>query len=168
MLIYHPAYDLYHCAFRLLGLLEALPKRPHQSDKIRILDFYFLFPWLLHKVSLPREDFIFKKVLKSFAETYEQVDDPHKLFIRLEPFQIASLRYLSSGNLIDAGKLAEDKVFRTDKPLPSVLLDAIKQSHSENSQLIDFLIGPFFDIEFYGRKGMKARTKLLESKYDAR
>ncbi len=168
MLIYHPAYDLYHCAFRFLRLLEKLPKLPHEVDKLRILDFYLLFPSLLKKVSLPRNAMIFRKILNSFSDKYEEITDPHKLFSQLDPFQIASLRYLSSGHVIEAEHLSRGKVSRTDRGLPTPLLDAINRANSEDSELLDFLIGPFFDLEFYGSAGLKARTKLMEFRYDPR
>lgn len=166
MLIYHPAYDLYHCAFRFLRLLEKIPKLPHEVDKLRILDFYLLFPSLLKRVSLPRNALIFRKMFKSYADTYEELADPYKIFIQLEPFQIASLRYLSSVELIDVEDLSNGKVNRTETRLPTMLFDAINKANSEHSELLDFLIGPFFELEFYGSNGLKARTKLLEYKYD--
>lgn len=168
MIIYHPAYDLYHCTFRFLRLLEKLPKLPHELDKLRILDFYLQFPSLLKRVSLPKNAMIFRKILKSFSDTYEEIADPHKLLSQLEPFQIASLRYLSSGNVIEAEHLSKGKVSRTERGLPTPLLDAIKKANYEDSELLDFLIGPFFDLEFYGSAGLKARTKLMEFRYDPR
>jgi ABC-three component (ABC-3C) system Middle Component 5 len=167
MLIYHPAYDLYHCTFRFLRLLEKLPKLPHEVDKLRILDFYLLFPSLLKRVSpLPRNALIFRRILKSFSDTYEEIADPHKLFSQLEPFQIASLRYLSSSDVLDAEHLSKGKVSRTARGLPTPLLDSINRANSEDAELLDFLIGPFFELDFYGSDGLKARTKLMEFRYD--
>ncbi|HGA8765958.1 TPA: ABC-three component system middle component 5, partial [Salmonella enterica subsp. enterica serovar Virchow] len=45
MLIYHPAYDAYHCLFRMIALIDHVNEI--EVDKARILDFYLIFPALV-------------------------------------------------------------------------------------------------------------------------
>lgn len=46
MLIYNQAFDFYHSIFRMLQL-TTFGVNNVQIEKIRILDFYIVFPWKL-------------------------------------------------------------------------------------------------------------------------
>ncbi len=166
MLLYHPAFDLNHCNFRLLQLMEALPRDTHELNKLRILDFYLLFPTLLKQVRMPRAAVGNKSMLKKIDIPYERIDDPYRLFLKLEPLQRTALKSLATYNIIDAEYLRKDKVLRTSKQLPSVLVAAIKKSNDNRSSVLGLLTGPLFDVEFYGDQGLKARTGLMEHRYD--
>ncbi len=166
MLIYHPAYDIYHCIFRFLRLLEILPKVPHEADKLRILDFYLLFPHLLKEVLLPLEARSYRKTINKLDEPYENVKDPHKMFLKLETFQLSALRCLASCNIIDINEFSSERIMRTKKKIPEQLLATINKTNSDNPDLVNLLTGPLFDLAFYGDKGLKARTKLMEYRYD--
>lgn len=48
MLIYHPAYDAYHCVFRMLLIAERVSGI--EVEKARILDFYLVFPGMVKKI----------------------------------------------------------------------------------------------------------------------
>jgi len=55
MLIYHPAFDLYNCAFRMLQLMISIKQNEVELDKLRIWDFYLTFPNEARKISYPRD-----------------------------------------------------------------------------------------------------------------
>lgn len=166
MLIYHPLYDEYHCIFRLLRLLEAAGSKDIEIDRLRILDFYLLFPFLLTQMSFPRSALKHKKGLPP-GGPYETIRDPYKVFIQLEPFQQSALNCLVSFGLLDSIKLKEGFAKRTQKALPSALADSIQMANAKDSDLIALLTGPLFDLDFYGPQGLKARTRLMEYRYDA-
>lgn len=63
MLVYHPAYDAYHCLFRMMAIMENTNRL--EIDKLKILDFYILFPALLSEVKMPREFIKIKKNSKT-------------------------------------------------------------------------------------------------------
>jgi len=42
MLIYHPAFDAYHCVYRMTMLTQKVKELEY--SKLRILDFYLCFP----------------------------------------------------------------------------------------------------------------------------
>ncbi|WP_425293911.1 ABC-three component system middle component 5 [Mesorhizobium japonicum] len=54
MLVYHPAFDVYHGVFRALLLLENTPTKSMPADTLRIIDLYFVFPYLLADLDFPR------------------------------------------------------------------------------------------------------------------
>lgn len=53
MIIYNQAFDLYHCIFRILNFLNRFnPSDIIEVDKLRIWDFYFLFPNKVYDIRL--------------------------------------------------------------------------------------------------------------------
>ena len=68
MLIYHPAYDAFHCVFRMLAIIETVPNI--EVDKARVLDFYLLFPALMADIRLPVELAHARKLAKSVSNIY--------------------------------------------------------------------------------------------------
>lgn len=44
-MIYSPAFDLYHCIYRMLQILGRFTEGDiMETDRLRIYDFYLLFP----------------------------------------------------------------------------------------------------------------------------
>lgn len=166
MLLYHPAFDIYHAAFRLLRLLDKLPRSPHDLERIRILDFYLLFPNQIGDIKLPKEAIRFRKLLESPETPYAAIQDPRRIFSELEAYQMTALKLLASANLIDIRGLAEGKISRTDQPIPQKLSAAMNSSNDRSADLIELLAGPLSNIDLYGKSGLKARTDLFEYRYD--
>jgi len=52
--IWHASRDPYHCAFRLIRLLLGYKEGSLAFDRLRLIDMFFLYPVLLHGVSMPR------------------------------------------------------------------------------------------------------------------
>ena len=165
MLIYHPAFDHYHCAFRALLILLASEKNEMVVDRLRIVDFYLLFPAQLNKMSFTQDLRSEKKKWKSFQNRFNRVPDPRRFFDELEPFQKEGLSYLLSANII-----AEDKdknvVAVIKKNIPKSLLVLLGEQSDKNEELIDLLVNKFDQIDLYGNDGLKRRTNLFEYRYD--
>lgn len=168
MLFYHPIFDIHHCCFRILRLLSSLPAVEHEVDKIRIMDLYLLFPTLLKKVQMPKTAVRFKKYYQNLESPYETIENPYKLLMQLEPIQQSALGHLSSCNIINPKQFIKGGVLKTEAFIPDKLVQVIDSANNENSDLMSLLSGPFFNIDFYGKNGLKARTGLLEHKYDAK
>ena len=167
MLTYHPAFDFYHCIFRMLRLLERLPKTPHELVKLRILDFYLLFPSELKGFEFPRNIQTKKRNFQK-ENIYERIEDPKRILMRLEPFQITACKSLCSHGLIDPKVFDEGKILRTSLPLPESLLAKIGESNLTEPEPIGLLTGPFNNIDLYGKSGLKKRSDLFTYRYDAR
>lgn len=167
MLIYHPAFDSYHAIFRSLALLGELPIAPYEIERIRILDFYLLFPVALQDVVFPRKAVQYRRKLLRDRNRYEWVEDPQLIFARLEPYQMAAFRFLAATDLIDGINFASGKIKRTGLPLPDALAENLSEFKATNSDLIQLLAGEFRGISLYGPSGLKSRTHLFEHRYDA-
>ncbi len=166
MIIYHPLFDVYHGVFRILQILEAIPRNKIDFERLKIIDFYMLFPSLLKEVSFPMEIVNLKKKFKKFYNTYESIEDPYRLFIQLESFQNSSIGLLIALDFIKSDDFNNGIITRTLKQLPRPLTLEIQNANKENNDVVSFLTGPFVEIELYGDRGLKARTKLMEYKYD--
>jgi len=167
MLIYHPIYDEYHCVFRILRLLEVVASKNIEVDRLRVLDFYLLFPSLLPRVKMPQSARKYRKMVHDTFGPYENIHDPYKVFIQLEPFQQGALCCLVSCGLLDASGLKQGFAKRTPKTLPAPLANSIRRANETDRDLIGLLAGPLFDLDFYGPDGLKARTGLMEYRYDS-
>jgi hypothetical protein len=165
MLTYHPAFDLYNAIFRFLRLLEPMRNRTVELERLRILDFYLLFPFLLRDIQFPASAIKYRKHFKKGPSEYENISDPKRLFARLEPYQLAALQSLAAYSLIEKQLLKEGNIRRTSSELPSELQAAIA-SRNNNSIEIQLLSGPLTEIDLYGKSGLKHKSDLFEYRYD--
>jgi hypothetical protein len=168
MLVYHPAFDIYNGVFRMLQLVTFMKQENVELDKIRIWDFYLTFPNEARKISYPTSLSELKKIFKKRPENpYEDLIDSKRIINRMKPYQMAALRCLASYGLIDSDLLAKKIISKTDKEIPSELLNKINDLSVEKSNIINLIIG-FHELPLYGKAGLKERTGLIEFKYDPR
>ncbi len=166
MLIYSPAYDLYHTMFRILQITE---RNEHvmEVDKLRILDFYLAFPAELLDIKSFRGFNKYRKYLKAEKNQYERVIDHKRLFFKMEQIQISAMKALVSYSLLDANEFKNGKVKRTETPLNEQLNARIQEKFKTNQNLLTLITGPLASLNLYGHLGLKVKTNLIEFKYDA-
>jgi hypothetical protein len=165
MLVYHPAFDIYHGVFRLLRILSLSPKQQFEMERIRILDFYLLFPNELLKFRFPAA-MRKKRSLFQGANPYQSINDPKRVFFRLEPYQTCAIKCLVARQFVDTGLFFDGKVARTGKPLPDGLNLAIQKANQASPALIEFMNDSLLKIDLYGDSGLKGRSDLFEYRYD--
>ena len=57
MIVYQPAFDLYHTLFRIMKLLSYFEKNDYiEIERLRIWDYYLLFPNKLKEVTLKQNE----------------------------------------------------------------------------------------------------------------
>ena len=165
MLLYHPAFDTYHSAFRLLLLMWNSDDREMHFARLRILDFYLLFPAELKNMSFPRSLMREKSRWKKLRSRYNQITDPRRVFDELASFQLSGMQTLLSTGLTTQ-KGQSDVVALLRETLPAPLVRELESGTAARTELLRLLTGPFKDIELYGQDGLKARTGLFEYRYD--
>lgn len=167
MLVYHPAFDIYNCIFRLLQLLNHSKEDEIHVEKLRIWDFYLVFPTQVQNISFPAELRTLKeKVFKVKTNPYEELSDPKLIFDRMKSFQMSAVKCLASYGFIDKDKLLNNIIKKTTKPIPDTLLAQFKSSTDEINNVIKLVVNDFVELGLFGSSGLKARTGLIDFKYD--
>lgn len=167
MLSYHGAFDLNHCIYRMIRLIEEHPEKSMQVDAFRVLDYYLLFPHELQKPSWPRA--LSKRAADmNFTETkYNRINSPRHMAHQLELIEDLGAKSLAAKGLLDPGDLERRVLTRTTRLLPSELESLISRGSGREDQLVAFLARDLSQIPLLGDKGLKARSGLLEHRYDA-
>jgi hypothetical protein len=164
MLIYHPAFDAYHCVFRLLQITERL--RRIEFAKLRIIDFYYCFPAELASVSLPAGHSAARALAKEARNPYHGPVSVARSFRDMESLQIAATRFLAASQIFKHEKYEVGMIERTEIPLPDNLLAAVLSAEVANDALHRYVLTSFGDIPLLGNNGLKRRTGLMEHRYD--
>lgn len=164
MLIYHPAYDAYHCIFRALLLTESC--RSIEIQKLRILDFFLCFPAEIGKIRLPREHADAKRMALQLKNDYHGPVSVKQVFRDMEHIQLAAFRSLAASEILDQKSFEIGLVERTDKTPKDELKRKIDSAAERDKVVIEYLVKRLVAIPLYGSNGLKDRTDLMEYRYD--
>jgi hypothetical protein len=161
MLIYHPAFDAYHCIFRILKLLAA--KNEIEYPAIRILDFLMVFPHELSDITLPKGSAQIKKAARDNKNPYRGPVNRLQMFRGMEQLQLTAVNALSAAEMIDAKALSDGVVRLKLEKIPEHLLAQLESFDDETEK---YIVAELTNIPLRGNNGLKQRTGLLEYKYD--
>ena len=172
MIVYHQAYDLYHTVYRLLQLLTYFDRdNTVELDRLRIWDFYLLFPEKMYGIKLKREEKDISDIIKQYIpkrdNPYEILLDNRKTFEKIKPYQLTALKCLASYGIVQKDLLNESKVNVVSKNLLQDYTSKFEPLSIREVNVIHLLTSHFYLMPMSGPFGLKERTKLLESKYDA-
>ena len=140
-----------------------LVRRPMEYDRLRLLDLYLLFPEFAHNTRLPRSARGWRNRLKDRGNEYWSGCDRILLFQQMTPIQKGALALLQATGLV-----GQDSVSR----LWSVLTDqhpivtSALERNQEDQETVAFLSEVLLPLQLAGPHGLKARTGLLEWRYD--
>lgn len=166
MLVYHPAFDLYNCVFRMLRLITFMKQEYVELDRLRIWDFYLTFPNEARKIKFPQDLQELKKIFKQKEiNPYEDLIDPRRIIERMKSYQISALKCLASYGLIDSNDFSKNIIRRTEKEVPKEILDKFEQTTDEETNILKLVVG-FSELPLFGQMGLKYRTGLIDFKYD--
>lgn len=164
MLIYHPAYDAYHCIFRLLTLMEVV--NDLEVAKARILDFFLTFPAEVRNIRLAPTLAGKKKQAKNLINIYRGPISTGQVFRDMEQIQMAAIQALAASNIIDSEKLAIGLIERTKTALPQDMLNLVVEKNKMNNPVAQFVLKELSTFPLLGVDGLKHRTGLMEYRYD--
>lgn len=166
MIIYHYAFDLNHAAFRIMVLLQALGGRKIEPEKLRILDFYYVFPREISSISHPE----WRMLRSEFGQIsqYEEVSNPSRIFYKTGPVFYGAVDYLKSHKIIhtETSDQGDELIHINSSNLPPLLAERLVSAKAEESAVIDFLVNDLATYPLHNEKGLKDRTKLLPYKND--
>ena len=165
MLIYHAKSDTYHCIYRILSILSILKLDSVEILKLRIIDFYVLFPNLISDIQLPRVSGAnhLRKLVGSLKPEYEKLPPSSRLFAGLSFNQSQALKLLHAKGVVvvEGDTISKSKMFYS-APIESLLAD----SAIVKKDMLRLAIQILGDIELVGNNGLKVKSKLVEARYD--
>jgi hypothetical protein len=123
MLIYHPAFDPYHCAFRGMRILNAIGGLETEVDGFRMADFYMLFPGLITGIRLPKEFLKWRSRFSGLDNPYHFSGDQRMVFERMRNFQLMAFRALARRNIIKKEKFVHGIITKGEGKYPDPLND---------------------------------------------
>lgn len=173
MITYNPAFDLYHCIFRMAHILQKLKDDDNfEVDKVRIWDFYLLYPSKAYDIHLKRTETEIsekrKKYINKSKNPYEYTGDNRKLFEWIRQFQVAALNCLVSCGIIDKDDYLNNKVRIINHKALDTFVEKSGSLTPEETNVLAFMGYLSRNMPLTGAYGLKARTQLLEFKYDAK
>ncbi|HIF9530255.1 TPA: ABC-three component system middle component 5 [Photobacterium damselae] len=167
MLIYHPAQDINHCVFRLLSIIENTNHQIIKIDTYRLIDFYTLFPYLISLIKpLPRPLNQYKKVFSNISEPFEALKNTCRILFELENLQSVAIQNLLAKGILDKEYFDKGFIKRTNYTLPPLLSEELSNSTLAKEEWFKALINALPSVKFEGKTGLKARTGLMEYRYD--
>lgn len=172
MIMYNQAFDLYHCVYRVLQLLNKLEEnKTVELDRIRIWDFYLLFPNKIHEIRLKRDEkelrSLRRQTIKKVHNPYEEVFENRKVFEKIRPFQLSALNCIASYGIIDKEHLKLNRVEVINPERLKKYVSDMGEISTNEIEIVRLLTEHFYDMTLFGGDGLKDRTKLMECKYDA-
>jgi hypothetical protein len=164
MLIYHPAYDAYHCVFRMLLVAEHV--QDIEVEKARLLDFYLLFPGMVKTIRLPDGLKTLRAQAKATANVYRDPVSGISTFREMHHIQEAALKSIAASGLIDIKRYEAGFVTRTQMPIAAVLKAKLDEFLSANGPMVEGVLTGLSQIPLLGHDGLKHRSQLMEHRYD--
>ena len=161
MLVYHPAFDSYHCLFRSISILEVCGKC--EVERLRILDFCLAFPTTVAKFRLPPGRSAVKKAAMSESNPYRDPISARVMFANLTAIQMAAFSCLTATGLatLEAGVLT-----RTQTALPEAIRERCLRMQVQEHTFFNTLLLQLNALPLFGPDGLKARSELMEFRYD--
>ncbi|NEJ74530.1 hypothetical protein GR197_29060 [Rhizobium phaseoli] len=168
-LSYNEAFDPYHAIFRYFRLYFGCGLRePVPFDKFRILDFYLLYPFRLQNLQFFSDDTTWRSVSKGYARLrpYGELPDDHSLFDRMAPFQKTAAESMARAGVIHNEAWEKNQVSFAGEKLGTEIESRCAELNASMADFISILCQINRRYDLYGRDGLKARSKLLEYRYD--
>lgn len=164
MLIYHPAYDAYHCVFRMLLVTDSVPKL--EIEKARLLDYFILFPSVVNSIRLPPSMSRIKRDAATFKNKYRDPINPKGTFRDIQPIQNAAIKCLAGSNLIDREAYESGLLIRSTVELPESLIADMRGYRSAREPVSTHILKDISSLPLLGSDGLKSRSGLMEYRYD--
>ena len=170
-MMYNPAFDPFHGIYRMLLILRDFQQEDLvEVDRLRIYDFYLLFPYKAYKISLRKDEQDFRKQLRQYVSPkqnpYNESTNDRRLLEQLRPYQMIALSHLASYGLISPQHLLRQQVKVADAGRMRLVTDHLGEMPAADTNVISWLNLCFRTTPLSGVYGLKYRTQLLEYKYD--
>lgn len=169
-LTYQPALDPFHAIFRLMRLRRIVANfGPLDVGYVRILDFYLLFPFRIDEIRLAQKHRRYKALASTYSglRPYGDLPASNVLFERMKPMEEAAMETMVRLMLFDSEAFRISRIADTERPSPPEIEERVAEVNDAQADLLAFLGLLVTEYPFLGDQGIKARTGLLEYRYDS-
>lgn len=164
MLIYHPAFDAYHCVYRLILITQEIQELEY--SKLRILDFYLCFPAEVARIELPQAHQRIRAIARQTANKFRGPVSPLRTFHDLEQIQSSATRLLVASDVFEPKKLEQGIISRTNRAIPADFHHATPADTGPTAELTKYILTQLSSLPLAGTGGLKQRSGLMEYRYD--
>ena len=164
---YHPLFDPHHCVYRMLSIASQLEQQEIQLQRLKLIDYYVLFPFLIQTISpFPRPLSKFKTMAKKIPKPFEVLPSPKQLMFNLSPIQNIALDFLLGQGILDQEKVLKGFASFNFLKIDTPLLVNITSNPIRDQDWFNFLTNEFLTIELSGENGVLKRSGVMEYRYD--
>lgn len=172
MIVYNRAFDLYHCIYRMTHLLANCDaEKIVDVDRLRIWDYYLLFPQEVYSIRLLQSEDQIRNLRKQYVKKKKNpfiiLPPKRRLFLKLKSYQMTALNCIASYGIIDREVLKDGGVKIINSELLQLYILEIGEISRVESNIISLMTGQFNIVSMIGKNGLKSRTQLMENLYDA-
>ncbi|PQA59845.1 ABC-three component system middle component 5 [Siphonobacter curvatus] len=160
MLVYHPSFDIYHTAYRILKILYDNRNIEIEKDRMRIIDFILLFPQELNNFRVPQNASKFKNLYK--ITTYNKIPDKNRVFQQTRSFYEISLQCLTSRDLLDLDQYKQGILKLNLTSIDDGLKTELSRTDLIDQTILKIIYDHFIKLP---TKDLIERTSLVDNKY---
>jgi hypothetical protein len=171
MIVYHQAFDLYHTAYRMIQLLTYFKRGESvEIDRLRIWDYYLLFPIEIQRIKFSVEEKEIKNYISQYitkgekTNSYEIILDSRKMFEKIKPYQMAALKSLASYGIINLDYFTSEKVMAISENILIEHAPLFDPLSITEQNAIKLLTSHYYLMSL---RTLKEKTNLTEYRYDA-
>ena len=167
MLIYHPAFDASHCAFRILKLFNTLSDIDFlELDRIKIIDFYIVFPKTMKYIKYPQniDSKKIRKELNLINNTYRPCRNPYLISKKMSIIQDKVLSILVTNEYLSFNNL--DNSYSKGQKFNQLSLKSTLFENSLKYEIEVLVLKFLLTHPINNKDGLKDRTSLMEFRYD--
>ena len=167
MLVYHPIYDVNHCLYRMLLVLETSVHKKFEWDMLKLVNFYLLFPHLLNEIKpFPKTLARYSRVLNSIPDSYVEIPNAKRTLFDLNVLQNTAAMHMAAKNLIQLDFQTSNTVERTKVAVPGGILACIANDPIREKEWFKLVVDELPLLDLRGKSGLKKRSGLMEFQYD--
>ena len=148
-------------------MLARNPGATFERERLRIFDFYLLFPGLIPRMKLPHGKTSWRRRFRERENPYVFSGDPRSVFQQVRPVHEHGVALLAAKGLLDVRVLERGFVQRSEVLLPAALQEVVGRISEFDRETMEFFDDVLRDLGLLGPSGLKARTGLLDFRYDA-
>ena len=138
-----------------------------EPERLRLLDFYLLFPSAVVEMRLPRGATAWRKRFRGLSNPYVFPEGSSRsVFRQVRPIHEHGVALLAAKGLLDPDAFQEGRIESSFRSLPAGLAELVHSLTEPDAMVLRFFREVADQLALVGRDGLKDRSGLMEFRYD--